>query len=88
MGVKNPNVKIIGTYNGALTNIECQCKDCGHVWEAKPEKLVRGTGCPKCFIERRRTKITRTHEEFVEEMKVKNSKVKIIGKYVNNRTIV
>lgn len=85
MGVKNPNVKIIGRYNGALTNIECQCKDCGHVWEAKPEKLVRGTGCPKCFIERRKTKITRTHEEFVDIMSKINPQIQIIGTYVRNK---
>lgn len=85
MALKNPNVKITGKYNGALTNIDCQCKDCGYMWEAKPEKLVRGTGCPKCFIERRKNKITRTHNEFIDIMSKINPKIQILGTYVRNK---
>lgn len=85
---KNPSVKIIGKYNGALTDVDCQCEKCNYIWKAKPEKLVRGTGCPKCFIERRKTKITRTHEEFVDIMSKINPQIQIIGTYVRNKVKV
>lgn len=50
MKVKNPKVKVIGTYVNARTAIEVQCEK-GHVWKANPYNLLRGTGCPDCCRE-------------------------------------
>lgn len=54
---KNPSVKIIGKYNGALTDVDCQCEKCDYIWKAKPEKSVRGTDCPKCNFSKGEKKI-------------------------------
>lgn len=82
----NPQIQIIGTYVRNKVKIKCKCSICEHEWETLPSNLIQGFGCPKCASEKRKEDFSKTHEEFVEEMKVKNSKVKIIGKYVNNRT--
>ena len=44
----NPNIKILGTYIGVLTPIHASCSTCGYVWEAVPNHLLRGCGCPEC----------------------------------------
>lgn len=51
MKEKSPNITVLGKYINNKTNIKCQCKVCGNIWEASPNALLRkqgGTGCPKC----------------------------------------
>lgn len=36
----NPNIKIIGEYQGNKINIACKCKVCSHEWEARPDNLL------------------------------------------------
>ena len=45
----NPFVEVIGEYQRSLIPIECKCLRCGHIWEAKPNNLLMGKGCPSCF---------------------------------------
>lgn len=36
-------------YQGSYTKMTMQCKECGHIWEVKPYKMLnRGDGCPMC----------------------------------------
>jgi len=35
-------------YKGSKNFIKFQCLKCGHIWEAKPDKIKNGSGCPKC----------------------------------------
>lgn len=44
----NPNIEIVGKYNGANAHIQCRCKKCGNKWSATPNKLLHGRSCPKC----------------------------------------
>ena len=84
--IKNPNVKILGIYKNAYTKIKFMCLIDGHIWDAKPSSILSSCGCPKCAINIRASKQRKTHEQFVEEMKDKNSNIEIIGKYINNKT--
>lgn len=35
-------------YVNSITKGTCKCKICGHVWETRPDVLLRGCGCKKC----------------------------------------
>ena len=76
------NIKILGTYINARTKIKCKCKVDEYEWEAAPNNLLRGTGCPKCSIIER----TKTHEEFINKLHQVNPDVEVFGIYKNNKT--
>jgi len=78
MKVINSNIEIIGEYKGNKKHITCRCKIDGCFWDAKPNNLVCGSGCPKCG-----KKYRRNHEEFVQEIKIINPNIEVIGNYVN-----
>ena len=44
----NNDIEIIGEYKGSNKKIKCRCKLDGYEWEATPNSLLRGQGCPKC----------------------------------------
>lgn len=86
--VKNefPSIDVIGVYINNKTKIEFQClvDGCFHKWMARPDNILSGYGCPECA--KRKISIARkkTHEEFVEEVAVKNPGVKVLGKYISD----
>lgn len=45
----NPDIEILGKYQGNKTKISCRCKICNHEWEARPDNLLHW-GCPKCRL--------------------------------------
>ena len=48
-GKKNPNIEILGEYKNNNTLILVRCKkDNTHVWEAYPDDIRNGDGCPFC----------------------------------------
>ena len=81
MKIKNPDIKILGKYINARTKIQCKCLIDRNIWDAKPNDLLKGHGCPKCG-----GVLRRTTKEFIEEMKIKNPNIEILGKYINNKT--
>ena len=52
----NPNIEIIGTYNGQKNRIETRCKICGHTWKPWCINLKQGKGCPMCAKNRFKNK--------------------------------
>lgn len=54
----NPDIEILGTYINTDTKILCKCNRCNHEWEATPDNLLRGRGCPKCKITKGEKRIT------------------------------
>lgn len=46
--INNPNIKVVGEYINANTNILHQCIVCGHKWMARPNHVLHGLGCPSC----------------------------------------
>lgn len=46
--LKNPNIEIIGKYEGAHKKIECKCKKCGRTIFLRPDHIKRGIGCGQC----------------------------------------
>lgn len=53
----NPNIEIVGQYNNTNTKVKCRCSIDGYEWEALPNNLLQGHGCPKCNNPRGENKI-------------------------------
>ena len=80
MKIFNPNIQILGKYIWSKSKIECKCKICLYKWKPMPSDLLKGHGCPNCS-----RNVTRTHEEFINEMKNINPNLEILGHYTNTR---
>lgn len=77
----NPDIEVLGTYINNHTKIKCKCKIDGYEWEATPNHLLKGHGCPKCGGVARPT-----HEEFMERLQQVNPDIEVLGTYKNNKT--
>ncbi len=79
--LKNSNVIVLGTYLNCSTKIEVKCLKCGNVWNATPNSLSSGHGCPMCANNQKKT-----HQHFVNEMQQYNPYIEILGEYKNAKT--
>lgn len=74
MQVINPDIEIVGEYQGNKIKIACQCKKCNHEWEAHPDNLLRW-GCPKCNYSRGEllieTFLRENEVEYIPQYKIK-----------------
>ena len=82
----NDNIEILGEYINNKIKIKCKCKIDGHEWEMTPNSLLNGQGCPKCGIKSRVEKRSKTHKDFIKEIKKINDDIEILGEYVNSQT--
>lgn len=78
----NPDISILGTFTRMQDRIEVKCLKCGKEWSPKAYQLIQGRGCSVCGHKRAGVKARKTHEQFVEEIKVKHPYIRIIGKYI------
>lgn len=77
----NPYITVLDEYKSNKINLKCVCNDCSKEFYTSSKSILKGIKCPLC----RDAKI-RTHDEFVEEMKIINPKYKILGKFINTST--
>ena len=85
MKILNPEITVIGKYISALTKIEVQ-HTCGYKWIAIPNNLRQGSSCPKCSRIEVGKKRAKTIKQFIEELKIINPEITVIGEYVNALT--
>ena len=85
---KNPIIKVIGQYNGANTAIEHYCEKHDIYWNITPHNALSGKGCKECGKEKCSAKRKKTHDEYVEELKVKNPTVEVAEEYVDADTLI
>lgn len=69
---KNTTVEKVGVYTGADNKLTVKCKICGNIWNARPADLLRGHGCGKCGRISTHAKKTKTHEQFLNDVKMYN----------------
>lgn len=81
----NPDIEVIGIYCGASIKIPHRCKKDGYVWDATPNNILRGRGCPNCETGKRAIRRRKTHAEYVKEVELKNPNVEVIGIYRGNK---
>lgn len=77
----NSNIDVVGKYINATTKIMHKCRIDGYEWNAYPNHILRGSGCPECVGLRKKT-----HEEYVQEVANLNPNIEVIGKYKNINT--
>ena len=84
--IKNrfPHIGVVGIYINNKTKIEFQClvEGCFHKWLARPDNILSGYGCPECAKRKISAARIKTHDEFVEEVAIKNPDIKVLGEYV------
>lgn len=79
----SPQIEVLEEYVNTSTKIRVCDNSCGHEWSASPNSLLRGSGCPICARNTRKSTM-----QFIEEMQTINPSIRIIGEYVNARTKV
>ena len=79
---KNPNIIPLEEYIDAHTKIKCKCLTHNYIWKALPYVLLQGTGCSKCG----KDKVTKSHEQFVLELKNIYPNILILDTYINSYT--
>ena len=80
---KNPNIEVIGIYNGNKEKILHKCKVCGYEWEIKPIHIIQGHGCPQCAKIQRAKSKTMNHETFVKRVAQLYPNIRVLGEYIN-----
>lgn len=82
--IHNKEIIVLEKFQTTQTKIKFQCLKDNHIWDATPNHVLQGRGCPKCSKRARRT-----HESFVEEIKeIHKDKFEILSEYKNARTVV
>lgn len=79
----NPNIEVVETYVDCKTKIKHKCKLDGYEWFAFPSNILKGHGCRECMKTTLRVKFAKTHEEYVQEVKIVNSDIEVLEEYVN-----
>lgn len=77
----NESIEPLEKYLNSQKKILCRCKKCGYEWYALPYNLLRGSGCPKCA-----GNVKRTNDEFMEMLRNINSEIEPLEEYKNNNT--
>lgn len=80
--IKHPNIEVLGKYVDAKTPIEFKCEIHNNIWETTPDQILHSTyGCPICVQIGKAKKRTKSHQQFINEMKIKNKKVEVLEEY-------
>lgn len=74
-------VEVIGEYVNNSTKIKCQCRVCSNIWEATPNKLQQGRGCPVCKWEKISKKLIISQEEYESKVSQIDPTIEIISEY-------
>lgn len=80
------DIELLDEYKNHKTKIKCRCKIDNHEWSALPQSLLKGHGCPKCSQRKASINYRKSHEQFIEEMKVIHPDYEILDVYVDGKT--
>ncbi len=53
LNIVNPNVITLKPYIRSKIKLPCRCRVCGNEWDASPNSLLHGYGCPSCAKQKR-----------------------------------
>lgn len=77
-----PKIKCVGNYTCATVDALHKCLICGTEWMAEPRNILLGhCSCPQCRPNR-----TKTHDEYVLELKNVNTNIEVLENYINSYT--
>ena len=78
---KNPNIEVIGQYIGGHIPILHKCKIDGYEWMASPSSILNGRRCPECAKKSRILLLTKSHEQYIDELHQVFPQIKILEEY-------
>lgn len=76
-----PDIEVLDTYKTNKTHLRHRHKTCGHVWQARPDQIIKGTRCPNCSHNK-----VPSQEEYLAKLKIKNPNIVPVEKYVDSHT--
>lgn len=76
-----PHIEVLGEYINAKTPILHKCKICNYEWNAYSSNVLKGHGCKKCANKKISESFTKTHEQFITELKQVNNEIEILESY-------
>ena len=65
VAVVNPDIEVVGRYEGSSSRIDVRCRRCGREWKTVANNLLRGTGCAACGRKRVAKKQTKVNPEMI-----------------------
>lgn len=83
---KNPNIEVIGKYKGSNEKIAHRCLIHNIIWDILPYNALKGQGCSQCRYEKMQKAKYKSHEEYIEELKLINPNIIPLEKYVMAKT--
>lgn len=63
IGVKDPNIEIVGNYEHSQIPLEVHCKNCKRNFLMHPASLIKGKGCKVCKIDKYRKEIKEVNRQ-------------------------
>lgn len=78
---KNPDIEVLGEYEGNSKKIKVKCSTCQCIWEPVAGDLLQGKGCPACWKRRRGANLRWTPERFDEELKKSHPDIARLSDY-------
>ena len=88
LAVNNPSVEVIGQYIDSKTKIEHHCLLHDIYWDIAPTNALRGSGCSKCWKERKEESLQKTHEQYVNELYNVNPYIIVKEQYIDSHTAI
>jgi hypothetical protein len=76
----NKGFTVIGEYQNTMKKIAHQCGQ-GHEWDASPNAILHGSGCPTCSGNKKKT-----HDEYIAEVEALGKGITVLGEYCNAKT--
>jgi very-short-patch-repair endonuclease len=86
LSLKNPNLEVLEDYINAKTPILHRCKRHNIKWKISPDNALHGYGCKECLREKIGEKNSKTHEQYVKELKEINPNIIVLGEYIDAKT--
>lgn len=84
--IKNPNLEVLETFIGVDIGILHRCKIHDYVFKKTPSSALKGGGCIKCGSDKLAEQFSKTHEQYVEELKTINPNIEVVETYANAKT--
>ena len=82
----NAGVEVIGKYRNQQSKVRVKCSIDGFEWDAWPENLLKGHGCPKCSASAASRLYAKEHTVFIHELATINPNITVLGQYKNRTT--
>lgn len=82
----NGNVIPCEVYKGIEMKIIHVCLACGHEWEASPNNILRGRGCPECMKRKLSAQYTHSENQYIAKLSALDVPYVLTGAYINAKT--